>query len=926
MPRQPGPTPPQRGFGTKAWANMMVAGMNQQDSAIAIDDNEFKWLENYVRAGKGYMRAGWDIGPSLYECPPGVAIVSIYPFTIGTIFYHAVFLSDGSAVQVNAVTGVPTQIGGAGLFYETGGSLPCCKQWGTLYLLISNRNTINDYWAWDGTLLYGKGTAAPNGVDLLATGNNYNSLPTVTAFGGLGSGMTFKPVINEGGVVNVEITAPGSGYEPGDVVQLAFTGGGSDTSAILTANLNQGGVTAVSVTAGGSLYTAPVIGFTGGGGSGAAATAVVSTGVNGVTMTNTGANYTTATVSFSGGGGTGANGTPNIVGGQIVSVTMNSGGSGYTSAPTVAFAGDGSGAAGTATIDNGAIISINVTAPGSGYTTAPTVTITDGTGSGASAQAILTASYVKGVTVVQGGTGFVYNPNLLFVGGGGSGASGIALLTPTSIARVDLTSGGSNYQNAPKVYFSGGSQFGAGTPAVATAKLADGAVSSITLTSPGSGFETIPAVILLNQKSDTTGAGAGAVARLVPTSIASVEMSSLGLGYNTAPAVEVQSGANNAAYATVDLMPFGISGDIMETFQARVWIGNPAPSPYNTLPPGGDWAVTTAGQIWDFATSDGGVLFTNSDGFLQTKYTGIRQSSGYNYFFGDGSVSIVSGVQTSGNPPTTTFSYQNVDPQTGCSWRDTLQDFSKTILFANETGVFGLYGGVATKVSAKLDRLFQSAIFPPQNGAITPVAAVATLFEVKHYVMLMTVLDPDTQAFRNVMIAWNEKDWYVLSQSVALTYIATQKVDSKFTAWGTDGTYLYPLFSAPSATLEKRLDTKLYGLNGGVDMVKDALYAYVVAGDLSGLGIVMTPTYDMAAGWVLQPLDEAYQSVAGGLATAGVQQTVQFPAGVTGNPGVWGTKSGGVNGLFIGLRLTTTSPDFELLSLQISYRDSTPLQ
>ena len=58
-------------------------------------------------------------------------------------------------------------------------------------------------------------------------------------------------------------------------------------------------------------------------------------------------------------------------------------------------------------------------------------------------------------------------------------------------------------------------------------------------------------------------------------------------------------------------------------------------------------ALAGPGSLVDFSTTNGGVLFTNSDGFLQTKYTAIRQSAGYLYFFGDGSVSVASNVSAS---------------------------------------------------------------------------------------------------------------------------------------------------------------------------------------------------------------------------------------------------------------------------------------
>lgn len=84
-------------------------------------------------------------------------------------------------------------------------------------------------------------------------------------------------------------------------------------------------------------------------------TSQTDTGVRSIAVTNGGSGYTSApTVAFSGGGGTGAAGTA-VLGtganeGKVVSVTITNPGSGYTSAPTIAFSGGaGTGAAATAT-------------------------------------------------------------------------------------------------------------------------------------------------------------------------------------------------------------------------------------------------------------------------------------------------------------------------------------------------------------------------------------------------------------------------------------------------------------------------------------------------------------------------------------------------------------------------------------------------
>ena len=71
-----------------------------------------------------------------------------------------------------------------------------------------------------------------------------------------------------------------------------------------------------------------------------------------VTVNSGGSGYTSApVVSFTGGGGSGAAATATVAAGQVTAITMTSGGSGYTSAPTVAFSGGGgSSARGTAVI------------------------------------------------------------------------------------------------------------------------------------------------------------------------------------------------------------------------------------------------------------------------------------------------------------------------------------------------------------------------------------------------------------------------------------------------------------------------------------------------------------------------------------------------------------------------------------------------
>lgn len=577
--------------GFKTFSPQNFGGINAKDSRQSMPDNKFFLLENYIKIGEGNLRTLWDQGSPIYTAPVGLAIVYYDYYNIATVDYMVVFLSDGTAVQVNMATLANTVISSVtGTFYS-GGQLPAIGQWGSQYLLIVNNNTPNSYWIWDGALLYTSGTLGPIET-VLSGGSGYTSVPTVLVYGGSGTGATVAAQISGGSVISFAVTNPGSGYLVGDTAQLLIIGGGTDNGARLLA--------------------------------------------------------------------------------------------------------------------------------------------------------VLTAGVISSVTVVNGGTGFTFAPILTVTGGGGSGATLTAVLTAGSISSVTVTAGGT--------------------------------------------------------------------------------------GYTSTPAINVSPGANNAAYGSVTLMPFGVSGASIETFDQRVWI--PYPNQQGHQVNGGTFLVTAPGSLTDVATSDGGLTYVSTDSFLKKQYTNIKQTGGYLYPFGDSSVSVISNVQTSGNPTTTTFNYQNVDPQVGTSWRDSLQAFSRTLIFANPFGVFGLYGGAVTKVSAEIDNIFQNAIFPPAAGALTPTSAVANIFNKKVFLLLMTIQDPITLQLRNVMLMWDEKEWYLASQASGLIYIRTQEVSSNLTAYGTDGTSIYPLFNYPSALIKKRLATKLFGQQN-FTVQKESMGVYLQVQDLS---------------------------------------------------------------------------------------------
>lgn len=243
-------------------------------------------------------------------------------------------------------------------------------------------------------------------------------------------------------------------------------------------------------------------------------------------------------------------------------------------------------------------------------------------------------------------------------------------------------------------------------------------------------------------------------------------------------------------------VPTGVGGSAIETFLSRVWIVN-----------GPSLIFSAPGSVTDFATSSGGGSITSNDPTLRVRYTQLKQSNGYLYLFGDSSVSYIAGVQTTGSPPTTTFTLQNVDPEVGTPWPDTTYVLGSNIAFANAWGVHVSFGGRAAKVSPELDGIYNSV---PNFAGGTPTAAKAILFGRRVYVLLLPVIDQMTFQLVNKLFLWDQKTWCSTQQSVSLTIIRAQEINSVLTAWGTDGTSIYRLFQQPSAALTKTLRSKFW--------------------------------------------------------------------------------------------------------------------
>lgn len=491
-------------------------------------------------------------------------------------------------------------------------------------------------------------------------------------------------------------------------------------------------------------------------------------------------------------------------------VQVTNSGLNYTSQPTIILETTGSGVAPTfsATLNNDVIEQINVLTPGSGFGINDFINVCiQGGGSDSCARATATigpGGGVDNVAVLHPGGGYVVNPAIIFSGGGGTGAKAYANVvpgvaaTPTNhIQSITVIDPGSGYTSSPNVTVDTTS---GGSGAVLAANIFQGVITAITVTDGGSGYITPPDVTIIGD-----GTGGKFLAEINSSGqVTQIDVIDGGRGYTKA--LVHFSGGNNAAEASVDLMPYGIEGTAAEIYQSRVWAAN-----------GNKISFTTAESLGDFSASNGGGTIEATDSFLRKKYISLRQTNGFLYLVADSSENYISGVTTSGVPPSTTFNNINADPEIGSSWAGTVTVMSRNVIFANSFGVHVSYGGAVTKISDDLDGIYASV---PGFGGFVPSAGKAIIFGKRVWAVLIPVIDSISGNQENKLFLWNGKKWFSSGQDINLVYVQSQEINSVLTLYGTDGTGIYPLFQNPSTSFKKTLQSKLWDKPGGYMLTK----------------------------------------------------------------------------------------------------------
>ena len=396
------------------------------------------------------------------------------------------------------------------------------------------------------------------------------------------------------------------------------------------------------------------------------------------------------------------------------------------------------------------------------------------------------------------------------------------------VASVTVVSGGSNFSGAATVTASGGDVF---VPATFRPTVVGGVITSVAVTASGS--------------------------------------------YGTAspPALSTTDTVTNAA-GTANLMPLGINGTAVATYQQHVWVFN-----------GPNYNFSAAGSVFDFSTANGGGSQQSNSSQLRVGYTQAISALGFLFLIGDSSMDYISNV-TATQSGVTVFSVNNADPETGSPYPASVTTLGLDVIMANPNGIWSSSSGAPfRRISEPLDGVYNSV--PAQNFNANPFngfqisCAKATVFDKRVLMMLVPIVDPVSGLQTNkLLMTQDAKKWWASEQDAPLTFIATQEVNSTYTAWGTDGAHIYPLFQSPSSAFVKTAQSRLWDMPGSYDFTKAVVnlfaiaefhgvsnLAYAITVDSENgstapyIGTVSSATWTNAAGVVVQWQNAVFQLV-----------------------------------------------------------------
>ena len=597
--------------------------------------------------------------------------------------------------------------------------------------------------------------------------------------------------------------------------------------------------------------------------------------------------------------------------GSLSGIGIVNGGTNYITAPTITIsAPDQTGgvqATAIATITNtaGQVINIQVTSPGASFTSVPKVTLSDPPPPGirATAGASILSNNVVSISIINPGSGYTTAPGVTISGGGGGSASATATIDTGSINGVILTNAGSGYTAAPTITISGGSGSGANLVAGALT-FATGSLA-VQINNGGNGYTNAANTVVT-----ITGDGTNAVGKAIISGgqITQVIMTNPGTGYTSANVTISGGGATGGNVATAQAVVTTNQCSGLQSFSGRTWIAQ-----------GRTVFYTAAGSSTDFISVSAGSVVLN-DATLHGNITWLLSANNFLYIFGDDSINVFSDVRVS-STGVTLFSNTNVSASVGSKRAYSIFPYFRSVLFANDYGIYALVGSTTTKISDPLDGIFPDVNFAgPVYGCQTllnNILCAAFNFE---YNGPLGPGNSQTYPGRYLQAIFFDKKWFFTSTTDTMSYLVSSPINGKITTYGCDGTNLYQLYSDSQSNVASYVETALLPMGDPIRTKQALKFGIEATANLaSSVTITVDSEQNSSPSYAVAGSGISWVNNSGATVTWVNSSNVIVAWNQTGSS-YWLYKSDAAQwGKYIGLTIQTNQPQFIVNTIEFEH-------
>lgn len=415
--------------------------------------------------------------------------------------------------------------------------------------------------------------------------------------------------------------------------------------------------------------------------------------------------------------------------------------------------------------------------------------------------------------IINPGGGYTSSPTATITGGGGTGA---IATTTIGVRNAVLAGAGTGYLAGDLLAMVDGTNTDAAVMSVTTVNSGTGAITAFSIEDQGT-YTVAPS----NPVSVTGGAGSGATFTL-NFGVTGIDLTNPGTGYTSTPTVALSGGGGTGASASIQLNG-DLNGSAIAAYAGRVWISSGKITNYTDI---------------DSYNSFGGAggSFTINDSYLHNGINALYSANGYLYFFGDDSIDILSNVQVSNG--VTTFSRTNITASVGTAFQQSVFPYYRSLMFANQYGIYALSGATPQKISDDIDGLFKPGIF---LGGL--VAGAVTIFGELCMCWTMKIVDNFTSLYgggttRTILVCYFKQRWFFSSPGFDFVQIASVPSaggQSLFAVSAGAPSKLYQAFEANESNTLAFVQTKLW--DGGAPIQNKELTR-------AGLSVIYSATVD----------------------------------------------------------------------------------